>query len=282
MPSTIEPPSQARLACNTGTPHSPGIGPGDGARLPTGHAYRVPGPQPATVTAGVRAMQWVGTCLRAHAPSEVAQRCASHAWLAGLTRRLRAIRASAARPGQSPVPDVEQARHGTGDMPAVVANGGRAIEANALPSHASATRAQLTPRKRPAGRGHVLLVEDSDINRTVAEAMLEHLGCTVHAVTDGEQAITVLQSGCFDLVLMDVRMPVLDGIEATRRIRTQGGARASVPIVALTASVIVGDRERFIAAGMDDYLAKPFPMQSLASLLQRWLPGTPGARTSTA
>ena len=124
----------------------------------------------------------------------------------------------------------------------------------------------------------VLLVEDNAINRLVAQAMLEEAGCIVSFAETGAEALALLANESFDLVLMDVQMPVMDGMEATRRIRVaerQGATRhrnARVPIVALTANAIQGDRERCLTAGMDDYLTKPFTRDALHELLARWLP----------
>jgi CheY-like chemotaxis protein len=131
-------------------------------------------------------------------------------------------------------------------------------------------------------RARVLLVEDNQVNRTIAVKMLQALGCTVSLACDGRQALEAAKSRQFDLVLMDCQMPVMDGFEATRAIRAHeaestvdlaapnAGPR-HVPIVALTANAIAGDRERCLASGMDDYLAKPFKREQLRAVLARWL-----------
>jgi CheY-like chemotaxis protein len=105
---------------------------------------------------------------------------------------------------------------------------------------------------------HILLVEDNPINQKVALHMLEKAGHNVTVAWNGKEAVTCATSRMFDLVLMDVQMPEMDGLEATAAIRQheQGGARR-VPIVALTAHAMGGDRERCLAAGMDGYVAKP-------------------------
>jgi signal transduction histidine kinase/CheY-like chemotaxis protein/HPt (histidine-containing phosphotransfer) domain-containing protein len=119
----------------------------------------------------------------------------------------------------------------------------------------------------------ILLVEDNPVNCEVAAGMLETLGCSTRSVENGWLAIEVIGQEHYDAVLMDCHMPVMDGMTATAEIRrreqSSGGAR--VPIIALTANAMEGDRERCLAAGMDDFLSKPFTVQSLASLLRRWL-----------
>ncbi|EJM63907.1 signal transduction histidine kinase [Pseudomonas sp. GM50] len=132
----------------------------------------------------------------------------------------------------------------------------------------------LTPRGHTGddhGEGlNVLLVEDNAVNRTVVEAMLRSLGFTVSVVTDGAQAVRSAESRTFDAILMDCRLPVIDGYEATRQIRQLPGC-ADVPIIALTANALQGDREACLSAGMNDYLAKPFKRTDLQQILQRWV-----------
>jgi signal transduction histidine kinase len=117
---------------------------------------------------------------------------------------------------------------------------------------------------------HVLLVEDNPVNQTVIEAMLRSLGFTVSVVGDGAQAVTEVTRLRFDAVLMDCRLPVIDGYEATRRIRLLT-LHNDVPVIALTANALHGDREACIDAGMNDYLAKPFKRSDLLLILQRWI-----------
>ncbi len=118
---------------------------------------------------------------------------------------------------------------------------------------------------------HVLLVEDNPVNQTVIEAMLRSLGFTVSVVGDGAQAVTEVSRLRFDAVLMDCRLPIIDGYEATRRIRLLT-LHNDVPVIALTANALHGDREACIDAGMNDYLAKPFKRSDLMLILQRWIP----------
>ena len=122
--------------------------------------------------------------------------------------------------------------------------------------------------------GRVLVVEDNPTNRMVVQTMLESLGMASTCVENGQDAVTMLGSSeHFDLVLMDCQMPVMDGFEATRRIRNReiSERRSRLPVIALTADAFAEDREECIAAGMDDFLAKPLDIQKLAATLHRWL-----------
>jgi signal transduction histidine kinase/CheY-like chemotaxis protein len=122
-----------------------------------------------------------------------------------------------------------------------------------------------------SGEGrNVLLVEDNPVNQTVIQAMLRSLGFTVSIVTDGAQAVRSAESLIFEAILMDCRLPLVDGYEATRQIRQLPGC-ADLPIIALTANALQGDREACLAAGMNDYLAKPFKRADLQQILQRWV-----------
>ncbi|EUB76332.1 integral membrane sensor hybrid histidine kinase [Pseudomonas sp. GM41(2012)] len=127
----------------------------------------------------------------------------------------------------------------------------------------------------PTGSGdgegrNVLLVEDNPVNQTVIEAMLRSLGFTVSVVTDGAQAVRSAESLIFEAILMDCRLPIIDGYEATRQIRQLPGC-TDLPIIALTANALQGDREACLSAGMNDYLAKPFKRTDLQQILQRWV-----------
>ena len=129
------------------------------------------------------------------------------------------------------------------------------------------------PVAAPPLQGRVLLVEDNAVNVIVATALLEQLGLQVESVGDGEAAIARCREQPPDVVLMDCQMPSVDGFEATRRIR-EAEARASrprLPIIALTANALPGDRARCLAAGMDDHLPKPVQLEALRQALLRWL-----------
>jgi signal transduction histidine kinase/DNA-binding response OmpR family regulator len=122
----------------------------------------------------------------------------------------------------------------------------------------------------PTASGRVLLVEDNRINQQVALIMLEREGYRVTCVGDGQQALEALARDTFDVVLMDVQMPVMDGLEATRRIRAaETGQR--VPVVALTANAMAGMEAQFTAAGMDDFVPKPFDRQRFLATVRRWV-----------
>ena len=123
-----------------------------------------------------------------------------------------------------------------------------------------------TARKATIGR--VLIAEDNATNREVALAQLKKLGYQAVAVPNGADAVQAIERGIYDLVLMDCEMPVMDGYEATRRIRA---ARPDFPIIALTADAMSGDRDRCISEGMSDYLAKPVDLERLAEVLAKWL-----------
>ncbi len=115
----------------------------------------------------------------------------------------------------------------------------------------------------------VLLVEDERVNRIAMQRLLEKAGCSVTLAADGQEALRVFYWNEFDVVLMDIQMPVMDGVQATQLIRASGemGAKAQVPIIALTAHAMEGDRERFLGLGMDGYLAKPLDMDELLRAL---------------
>ena len=141
------------------------------------------------------------------------------------------------------------------------------------PAFAPAAGAALTPMARALD---VLLVEDNAVNRKLAQRLLEKLGHRVAEAHDGAAALTMTAEHDYDVILMDMQMPVMDGLEATRRIRTRGGRH--VPIIALTANAMSGDRERCFAAGMDDYVSKPIETAALVAALER----TTGGATATA
>jgi len=122
-----------------------------------------------------------------------------------------------------------------------------------------------------AHRARILLVEDNPVNQLVAKGMLGKLGCEVIVAAHGGEALKLLEDQSFDMVLMDCNMPVMDGYEASRQIR-RSGRWPDLPIVALTANALSEERERCRAAGMNDYLAKPFRREELKALLDLWVP----------
>jgi PAS domain S-box-containing protein len=125
------------------------------------------------------------------------------------------------------------------------------------------------------GTFRILLAEDNMTNRQVALGILGKLGYRADAVANGAEVIRSLETFPYDLVLMDVQMPEMDGMEATRQIRDPRSAalRHEIPIIAMTAHALQGDRERCLEAGMDDYVVKPVSPQALAEAMDRWLPG---------
>ncbi len=160
------------------------------------------------------------------------------------------------------------------------------------------TRHQVRERPRTGipdfsdSKARILLAEDNPTNQQVAMFMLKRLGLTADVVPNGAEAVRAVEQIAYDLVLMDVQMPEMDGLEATRRIRAAEdrrqtpGARdqsqsdvsrhARIPVIALTARAMAGDREKCLNAGMDDYLAKPVQAISLEKILEKWLPGAQG------
>lgn len=150
-----------------------------------------------------------------------------------------------------------------------------------MPLALASTTAALLPTPDTDGQGdceggRILLVEDNPVNQSVIEAMLRSLGFDVIVALDGAQAVEHMIQQRFALVLMDCRLPLVDGYEATRRIRLLPHG-AQVPIIALTANALQGDRERCLAAGMNDYLSKPFKRTELQHVLRRWLSGRTAA-----
>ncbi|TXD41499.1 response regulator [Xanthomonas campestris] len=147
------------------------------------------------------------------------------------------------------------------------------------PSVAPTLASAMIPEPLPPPVAHardvrILLVEDNPVNLLVAQKLLGVLGFEADTATDGEAALSSMESTRYDMVFMDCQMPVLDGYAATRRWRameTESGGRP-IPIVAMTANAMAGDRERCLAAGMDDYLSKPVAREQLDACLQRWLP----------
>ena len=116
----------------------------------------------------------------------------------------------------------------------------------------------------------VLLAEDNGVNQQVAVALLSKLGHRTDVANDGGEAVTMIERGNYDLVLMDMQMPNVDGLQATHMIRALRGPKGRVPIIAMTANALAGDREICLAAGMNDYIAKPVDRRRLAALLAKW------------
>ncbi len=140
------------------------------------------------------------------------------------------------------------------------------------------------PERKPMGApadsrarlaGHILLVEDNPINRKVAATMLRRLGLTLDSAANGREALTMLERGDYDAVLMDCQMPVMDGFETVRRLRMREAeiGNGHLPVIAMTANAMSDDRAACMKAGMDDYMAKPVRFSTLERHLDRWLNG---------
>ena len=153
----------------------------------------------------------------------------------------------------------------------------RRQSSQAMPAYLAGRRDVMPPLPW-AGR-RVLIAEDNVVNQRVAARFVEKLGCRVDVVANGFEAVDAAGRSPYDLILMDCQMPEMDGFAATAEIRRLETGRPRTPIVALTASALAGDRERCLASGMDDYLAKPVTATDVATVCSRWLPA-PRGRTS--
>ena len=151
-------------------------------------------------------------------------------------------------------------------------------------AHALAPKQASTPTNtdtHDTATGHglkVLVAEDNRINQMVAARALTRLGCTVEVVHNGREAVTAVSQSHYDLVLMDVQMPEMDGLEATRTIRNMADVVQPL-VVALTANAMQEDRNRCLAAGMDDFLAKPITLEGLVKTINRVTPTSKLTRT---
>ncbi|HEX6158984.1 MAG TPA: response regulator, partial [Thermoanaerobaculia bacterium] len=141
--------------------------------------------------------------------------------------------------------------------------------ARVLLGHPEDALPPLHAERADGERAHVLLVEDNAVNQLVALGQLRRLGFDCTIVATGREAIDAVQRGGFDVVLMDCQMPGIDGYEATRAIRATG---STIPIIALTAHALPGEREKCLAAGMNDYLAKPVSQEQLGAMIRMWVP----------
>ncbi len=132
-------------------------------------------------------------------------------------------------------------------------------------------RAETGPRSPVRRREtlRVLVVEDSTVNQAVILAMLDRAGHVADVARNGLEAVNAVRDDDYDLVLMDIQMPTMDGVSATREIRGLPGGKANVPIIAVTADVVTGSRERFLAVGMNDYVPKPIRLADLYAAIDR-------------
>jgi len=125
------------------------------------------------------------------------------------------------------------------------------------------------PGARPPATPRALLVEDNPTNQFVARRFIEKAGCIVEVASNGAEALEKIAAADFDVVFMDCQMPIMDGYEATKRIRQ--GRLSAVPIIAMTAHAMKGDRERCLAVGMTEYLSKPLKPDTVAEMIERVL-----------
>jgi CheY-like chemotaxis protein len=139
-------------------------------------------------------------------------------------------------------------------------------------------RCSTSQPAEPAVQGRILVAEDNAINTLLATTFLEAAGYSVEAVADGAQAVNAAQHVRYDLILMDVHMPIMDGFEATRRIRALGGAAGSTPIVAMTANAMTSDQEACLACGMSDFVSKPFDADAFLTVVARHVHGSRAER----
>ena len=150
--------------------------------------------------------------------------------------------------------------------------GAAARRTHRLPARRGRHGARRAAAELPPLSGRVLVVEDQPLNREVAEGMLAALGLGCDTAANGREALEKLARERFDAVLMDCEMPVMDGFSATRALREREAGAARLPVIALTADATPQGRAACLAAGMDDYLAKPFTREALHAMLARWLP----------
>ena len=142
--------------------------------------------------------------------------------------------------------------------------------ANTTDEHISAKAVSGPDIHPPLAR--VLVAEDNPVNQRVATLLLHKLNYAVDVVSNGRLAVEAMQLNVYDVVLMDCQMPEMDGFEATKAIRATSLRGASIPIIALTARALQGEKEKCIGAGMNDYLVKPISLESVAHKLTEWIP----------
>jgi CheY-like chemotaxis protein len=149
----------------------------------------------------------------------------------------------------------------------------RELLKEALSAEAIASRRSVPspdPVVTPQRDGRILVADDNAVNRAILMRFLEKAGYLVDVVADGSEAVEKVKRGSYSLVLMDVQMPILSGLDATLAIRKLAGAVSRIPVIALTAGAMAEDRKRCIASGMNDYLSKPVKMDELQKIVTRW------------
>jgi PAS domain S-box-containing protein len=157
-----------------------------------------------------------------------------------------------------------------------------ALEAQDPAGHRLVTRHSLREAKAQSQQ-RILVADDNETNQMVAVQLLRRLGYHAEVAANGAEAFAAFRTLPFNLILMDCQMPQMDGYEATKAIReAERGTERHIPIIAATANAMLGDREKCLAAGMDDYLPKPVKMEELKTMLERWIPRTPAASAGSA
>ena len=131
------------------------------------------------------------------------------------------------------------------------------------------------PGEKVSGKQpRILMAEDNPINQKVGKLILQRAGFVIDLVEDGNEALEAHRANPYDLILMDCQMPIMDGFEASRQIRQLTGPQPV--IIAVTANALVGERERCLKAGMNDYLSKPFQAEQLVGVVKKWIPASEG------
>jgi PAS domain S-box-containing protein len=164
-------------------------------------------------------------------------------------------------------PDASRNRVGRGSGRSGIPEAARTADLPAAPAQGLGLPAGLRWPRPP----RVLVVDDHPVNLTVASAMLVKMGCDPDSAVDGASAIDAVGRKRYDVIFMDCQMPVMDGLETAERIRSMGGASGATPIIALTAHAITGIREKCLAAGMNDFLSKPFKAENLLGMVRNWI-----------
>jgi two-component system sensor histidine kinase/response regulator len=160
----------------------------------------------------------------------------------------------------------------TADLRDTIAEAMAAAEKRAhAPSSALRRPADFRAEPRPDGKARILVVEDDDVNQKLVLRILQKNGFQADLAVDGQRAVDAVMKHHYDLVLMDVQMPRMDGLEATAQIRFREGSSRHTPIIGLTANALSGDRERCLGAGMDDYLSKPVSNERLRTAICHWV-----------
>ena len=142
-------------------------------------------------------------------------------------------------------------------------------ERNGIDIDPSAETAGASKGGEDAGLPRILMAEDNPINQRVGRLILQRAGFVIDVVQDGHEALEAHQKNPYDVILMDCQMPIMDGFEACRQIRTLTSPQPV--IIAVTANALVGERQRCLDAGMDDYLSKPFQAEQLIGVVQKWV-----------